>query len=249
MSNRYNYLLELGYSEKEVNSYTHKWNEGIISYIADYSANVMANMQYLKADFDADLLLKLPVFYPETFVMDPNEFKTYFDTLKSEFPNEYADIIEKQFWGYEGFDSVYITLDIIESESLYVPFLEIMSHDEAAIQEAIVSLRNPSTRLYKFIVMLNKAEIDISADDLSDGVLYDLEISKWEVLQNAEFLLEQEVDPEIIADMLWYCPYIMVGSVETLSEALIEQFGEEYAEVMREKSGDDDWGDILCELY
>ena len=69
------YLKKLGYSEKEIEKYDESWNENIISYLADNSDAVYENMNYLFKDFDKDLLLKLPVFYPETFALLPEVFR------------------------------------------------------------------------------------------------------------------------------------------------------------------------------
>lgn len=125
MERKFDYLSELGYSREDIVSYICSWNKNIITDLVDCHENVTANMKYIEDDFDSELLLKLPVFYPETFVMDPQVFKKHFDILKTEFPDEYADIIEKQFWEDDG------------TRENCVPILEVLSRGEVAVRAAL----------------------------------------------------------------------------------------------------------------
>ena len=145
MREEFYFLLELGYSEQDIDAYVESTWEGILSELSDYSYNVSENMQYVWDDFDRELLLSLVTFYWEAFVMSPEVFRERFELLKAAFPYEYDTIITDQYWGEEGddgdeFDSS--LKDTVPSESYYRAFLEVMPWGLEQTQEAIESLKN-----------------------------------------------------------------------------------------------------------
>lgn len=140
-------------------------------------------MSYIKEDIEKELLLKFSVFYPETFAMSHESFKECIDLIRRKLP-DYRDLFVKQFWGYEGTDSIYATEEEISDEMLYIPLLQVVGKsNEEQLRMAISSLKEPSQRLYKFIMMLNKElGMSLTAEDFPEGCLLDLDISKWEAL-------------------------------------------------------------------
>ena len=249
MDERFTYLLELGYTEDEIAGYSRCWADGILSYLAGNSYHVLQNMSYIKEDLERELLLKFPVFYPETFVMNHESFKKDIDLIRRELP-DYKELFVKQFWAYEGTDSIYATKEEISNEILYIPLLQVVGiGDENQLCIAISSLKEPSQRLYKFIMMLNKEfGMSLTAEDFPDDCLLDLEISKWEVLRNSEFLLAEGVSEDIVCRFYWSCPWVLTCSVEGLQATLQEDFGENYIEVICDYEDPDNLSDRLISL-
>ncbi len=246
---KYRYLKELGYSDSDIRSYSTAWNTGIMDYLQENKARVVENMRYLQTDFDKELLLKLPVFYPEAFVLSPDVFVQHFEILKKRFPDDYAEIIQKQFWSYDGYDARYVKESV---PVLYEPFLGMLHKDEETIKTAVESLGNLASRQYKFINMLRKdIGLDISTDDIPEDALLDLECGKWELMANAKALTEQGLNKELLSELLWHCPHILTYSTPELEDILSSRFGDTYIEVLNEKYEDDDekLGDDLCELF
>ena len=249
MDERFAYLLELGYTGDEIAEYSRCWAEGILSYLADNSYNVLRNMSYIKEDLERELLLKFPVFYPETFVMNHESFKKYIDLIRRELP-DYKELFVKQFWAYEGVDSIYAIKEEISNEILYIPLLQVVGMgDENQLCMAISSLKEPSQRLYKFIMMLNKElGVSLTAEDFPEDCLLDLEISKWEVLRNSEFLLAEGLSEDIVCRFYWSCPWLLTCSVEGLQATLQEEFGENYIEVICDYEDHDSLSERLISL-
>ena len=73
----FDYLKELGYSDKEIEDYSKSWADDIKQYLIEYKDEVVANMKYLQPYFkgEEDLLLKLPIFYASAFTMSEKTFK------------------------------------------------------------------------------------------------------------------------------------------------------------------------------
>lgn len=243
---QYSYLTELGYSDSDIHSYSTAWNKGILDYLEENKAHVLENMRYLQPDFDKELLLKLPVFYPNAFVLSSDVFVQRFEILKNSFPDDYVDIVQKQFWGYDGYDAAGGV------PVLYEPFLGMLHEDEETVKTAVESLTNPASRQYEFIIMLQKdIGIDISTDDIPEEELLDLECGKWEVLANAKTLTELGLTKDLLAELLWHCPHVLTYSTAELKNVLSRKFGDAYIEVLNEKyeNDDEDLGDDLCELF
>ena len=249
MDERFAYLLELGYTEDEIAEYSRCWAEGILSYLADNSYHVLRNMSYIKEDLERELLLKLPVFYPETFVTNHESFKKYIDLIRRDLP-DYKELFVKQFWGYEGTDSIYATKEEISNEILYIPLLQVVGvGDEEQLHIAISSLKEPSQRLYKFIMMINKKlGMTLTAEDFPEDCLLDLEISKWEVLRNSEFLISEGLPEDIVCQFYWGCPLLLTCSVEGLHSTLQDEFGEDYIEAICEYEDPDNLLERLFSL-
>ena len=244
MENKCKYLYELGYSEEQINGHLQRWNEGIISYLGENSDNVLENMKYISSYFDSSLLLKLSIFYSDTFVLSPHIFKERFDMLKNEFPQDFVDIVEKQFLGYDG-----SAMGAVDDDSLYIPYMASMSRGDQQIYKAIESIKNPHTRMYEFIVMLEKyVGINVLPEDIGEDILLDLEVSKWEVVHNAEYLVEKGLAVEQIEDILCYCPFAMMGSTGELEMYLVEAVGDDYVDAINEMSNEEFWIDKLCEI-
>ena len=249
MREAFDFLLELGYSEQDIDAYVESNYEGILSELADYSYNVSENMKYVWDDFDRELLLFLTTSYCEAFVMSPEVFRERFELLKAEFPYEYDAIIENQYWGDEGDEFEASLKDSVPSESYYRAFLEVMPWGLRQTQEAIESLKNPSARLYRFICRLNEEYgIPVSTEDVPEDQLLELERCKFEVFQNAEYLTDQGMPEEIIISILAHCPNIMTEATFQLQDTLVACFGDDYIEVMKRKATEDALEDILSDL-
>lgn len=245
----YHYLVDLGYSSSDVNAYCLAWNKGTLEYLLCNQENVSKNMLYLQTDFNKDLLLKLPVFYPSSFTLEPMVFIERFEKLKAVFPYDYAEIVEKQFWSYDGYDAVYITHAEGNSSVLYEPFLETLANGEESVKDAVASLTNPASRHYKFLIMLQKdIGLDVSADDIQEEYLLDLECGKWEVLRNAENLIKLGLTKDLLLELLWHCPYVFTYSTSEVESILSNHFGDNYVEVLHQKYDSENLGDELCEL-
>lgn len=246
----YHYLVDLGYSSSDINAYCLAWDKGILDYLSCNKEYVSKNMLYLQNDFDKDLLLKMPVFYPSSFALQPAVFCKRFEMLKTALPDEYVQIVEKQFWSYDGYDAVYITHAEETSSVLYEPFLEVLANGEESVKDAVMSLTNPTSRHYKFLIMLQKnIGLDVSADDVQEEYLLDLECGKWEVLRNAENLIELGLTKDLLLELLWHCPHILTYSAPELESVLSNHFGDNYIEVLRQKYDNEILGDELCELF
>lgn len=245
------FLGELGFSEKELSLYMLKCFDENFDFLADYSDNVILNLKYLQDSFNENLLLKFLIHYPQTFIMDPDLFKERFDLLKSEFPYSYDEIVEKQYWGYEGIDGTFGNgEDIPAPKWKFVPFLMSMAKDDEHVQKAIESLKHPRTRIYKFVEIFNwQGELDITVEDIADeDWLLDIEVYKWDILNNIEYLKKKKLPSDIIEDILYFCPHILMGSTMEVESVLVEHFGENYAQTMPEKADEGNWGDILYGL-
>ena len=245
----YHYLVDLGYSSSDINAYCLAWNKGILDYLSSNKEHVSKNMLYLQTAFNKDLLLKLPVFYPSSFALEPMVFIERFEKLKVAFPYDYAEIVEKQFWGYEGYDTVYVPHKEVANSVLYEPFLEVLANGDESVIDAVMSLTNPTSRHYKFLIMLQKnIGLDVSADDVQEEYLLDLECGKWKVLRNAENLIELGLAKDLLLELLWHCPHILTYSASELESVLSNYFGDNYIEVLHQKYDDEILGDELCGL-
>ncbi len=213
------YLNKLGYSDEEIEKYSHKWNNHIIEFLAENSEFVAANMEMLTTNFDKELLLKLPIFYSETFVSSPSLFESRINLLKNTFPDEWEEIIEKQFWGYDG----YIGTN-------YVPIMSILcSNDITDVEKSIVQLQNPSEIVFEFMILLSKKlSLNISTDGIIESLLWDLEVSKYEVEINAKFLVEKGLTNDLIEELIYNAPFLMMQSKLYVEKCLIKGFGEDY---------------------
>lgn len=218
------YLKKLGYSEKEIEKYAESWNENIISYLADNSDAVYENMNYLFKDFDKDLLLKLPVFYPETFALLPEVFRKRMSLFKAEFPDEWNEIVEKQFYGYDEIPG-----------TNYEPIMKVMgSYDDTCIAKAIEQLKNPQEIVFEFLVLLSKhIGIELSASDFYEDYLLSLEEAKFELVRNAEYLIELGLPVEIVELVITNAPYLMMLSKGEVKSRLIKGFGEDFISKMQ----------------
>lgn len=245
----YHYLAALGYSSSEINAYCLAWNKEILEYLLSNKEHVSKNMLYLQTDFDKDLLLKLPVFYPSSFALEPSVYIERFEKLKAAFPYDYAEIVKKQFFGYEGYDTVYVPHTKGTFSVLYEPFLEVLAIGEESVKDAVVSLSKPTSRHYKFLIMLQKdVGLNVSADDVQEEYLLDLECGKWEVLRNAENLIKRGLIKDLLQELLWHCPHILTCSTLELESALSNHFGDNYIEVLNQKYDSENLGDELCKL-
>lgn len=248
MDNKCKYLYELGYSEKYINDYLKKWNNDIISFLDEHSDSVLENIQYISSYFEPEILLKFPIFYPHTFVLKPSIFKERFEMLKNEFPQDFVDIVEKQFWGYEGFDSMYIKKNVVVDDIYYIPYMESMCRDNQQVHKAIESIKNPCRRIYKFLIMLEQDfGINVLPEDIED-MLLDLEVSKWEIEHNAKYLVEKGLAVETVKDILCHCPFIMMGSVNELEKTLVKTFGDNYVDTINKMLIDEFWVEKLYEI-
>lgn len=214
-----NYLKELGYTKNEIEGYSSSWNNNTIMYLAENSDYVSSNMRYLKDDFDHNLLLKLPIFYSETFTLSPELFEKRVVLLKNAFPDCWTDIVEKQFWGYCG----------IGSES-YRPIMSVLgSYDELYINESIKQLQNPQEIVFGFMLLLQKnLEIELSVDSLYDEILWDMKVSKYEIVRNANTLINQGLSKNMVCDIIAYAPYLMMLSESEVKTRLSKSFGKNY---------------------
>ena len=219
------YLYSLGYTEEKITNYSKYWAPEIIEYLAENSDYVAENMRYLQDDFEEDLLLKLPVFYPETFVLKPELFQERIRMLKDAFSYEWIDIIENQFWGYDGIPG-----------TNYKPIMRTLaSYDDADIQDAIKQLKNPYDITFEFMVLLSKdAGLEISAANFFEEDLWWIESSKYEVLRNAKLLLEKGLTKELVEDIICSAPYLMMLSEMEVKSRLRDGFGEEYITTMQD---------------
>lgn len=224
-----NYLKELGYSEDEISEYAKSWNNGIISYLAENSENVSRNMTYLMNELDKDILLKFPVFYSSTFTISPELFEERMMKLKSAFPDEWVDIIEKQFWGYDGIKG-----------TDYEPIMRSMgSYDDSDVEKAIEQFKNPQSITFEFIVLLSeRIGISLSAEDFPEYSLLDLEVAKYEVVRNAEYLTEAGLPMELVKRVICNAPYLMMLSELEVQVRLSEGFGENFISRMQELDED-----------
>lgn len=221
------YLQALGYSEKEIADYSKSWAQDIIEYLAENSDYVFKNMRYLQDDFSKDLLLKLPVFYPDTFAISPIRFKEKMTMLKNAFPDEWKKIIEQQFWAYSGI-----------AESTYEPILEVFgSNDDSALEKAIEQLKNPDTITFEFLVELSKeVGINVSPNDIlcDETYLWFLEESKNEIVTNAKYLIGKGLSKDTVEQIICSTPDLMMLPRLEVEAKLEEGFGENYITSMED---------------
>lgn len=236
MTTDLSYLKELGYSYDEIQSYQQSWADGILSFLSENQTYVLENMRFLQNDFDADLLLKLPVFYPEAFALAPQDFQRHLQKLQSAFQWDWKDIIENQFWGYDGADGKYMKGSIVFNQTLYEPFLETMgTNDEKKIAEALQSLQDPTSRIYKFIVMLRlDAGIDLTPQDFPEDCLLFLEVCKYELQSNVNFMQNKHLPESVLIEIFASNPMLLCGSELELEESLKSVFGDDYVQTMSE---------------
>ena len=248
MENNCDFLTDLGYTKEDIAGYVESRAEKIVSRVAANRDNVLENLRYLQDDFfDADVLLNMAFCY-EAFTMNTDSFRHAVDLLKNDFPYEYADIMEQQFSGYDGIADRYAA-KAKKPVTLYLPFLEVVPLGEDAVREAVESLKYPSTRVYGFVVILNEElGLGISAEDVPEDCLLDLEALKWEVLASAKELVKQGFPKNIIADMLQYCPRILMEPTHILQRVLQNHFGENYIVAMQVKAMEEDWVEKLQEM-
>lgn len=218
------YLRELGYGTEEIEEYSRSCNDSAISYLAENKDSVLENMKYLRPFFNKELILKFLFFYKDAFTISPELFKKRIDLFRKSFPDDWTDIIEKQFWGYDGIYG-----------SNYQPFLDVLgSYKESDITHAIHQLENPNTITFEFIVLLKKAVgIELSADYFYEEWLLDLEVSKYEVLGNTKYLLDKGLSKEVVEDILTQAPFLMMLSELEVNKRLVEGFGENYVKTMQ----------------
>lgn len=230
------YLLSLGYSEKDISEYEHQWAEGILEFLSANQTNVIENMRFLQQDFEPDLLLRLPVFYPDAFALEPQDFSKHVSALKTAFPYDWSDIIEGQFWGHDGVDIIYMRNDVVKNRILYQPFLETVgTNRESDVMEALHSLQSPSSRIYKFIVMLRKdTGLDLTAEDFPEETLMEMEQWKYEVVGNVRALQKKGVMESVIRTILWCNPMMLWCSTSYLDNVLRSSFGDNYVGTMEE---------------
>ena len=232
------YLRELGYTEEEIRAHEQAWAEGILEYLSDNRENVLENMRALRDGIDRRLLPKLTVYYPEAFVLPPARFRRHLSVLQAAFPDAWAEIIKKQFWADDGTDPVYMTAETVGDGVDSRPFLETVGADDArAVEEAVRSLKEPSTRVYKFIEMLRiDAGLDVTAEDIPEECLQDLEVGRYEVADCVAFLQVQNVPDAAIREILTCNPLLLFATEAELDERLRAAFGERYAETLESLS-------------
>lgn len=230
------YLFSLGYTEEDLREYESHWAKGILDFLSANQTNVVENMRFLQKDFEPDLLLRLPVFYPNAFAIEPQDFSKHISTLKTIFPDDWAIIIEDQFRSFEGTDGIYMTDDVVNNHILYQPFLETVgTNRESDVMEALHSLQAPSSRIYKFIVMLRQdTGLDLTAEDFPEETLLNLEQTKYEVVDNVRALQEKGMPESAIRTILWCNPMILWCSTSYLDNLLRSSFGDNYVEAMKE---------------
>lgn len=219
------YLRELDYSTEEIEEYSQNWNDSIIRFLAENKDIVLENMKYLCPFFNKELILKFPVFYTDSFTISPKLFKERIDLFRKSFPDNWINIIEKQFWGYDGICG-----------SNYRPFLRVLgSYIDSDINDAIHQLKNPGTITFEFIVLLKKeVGIELSADCFFEEWLLEIEMSKYEVLRNAKYLLDKGLSRKVVEDLLTQTPFLMMLSELEVNKRLVDGFGENYIETMQE---------------
>ena len=244
------YLFSLGYTEEDLREYEASWADGIIAFLSANQANVIENMRFLRQDFESDLLLRLPVFYPDAFALEPQDFSKHVSALKAAFPYDWSDIIEGQFSGFDGMDGTYMTEDVVKNRILYQPFLETVgTNRESDVMEALRSLQAPSSRIYKFIVMLTKETgLDLAAEDFPEETLLDLEQAKYEVVDNVCALQKKGMTESVIRTILWCNPMMLWCSTSYLDNVLRSSFGDNYVETMEEKMNSGQLEDALYSI-
>lgn len=235
---KFNYLLDLGYSTEEIEDYSNHWNPGIIEFLLENAENVSKNMSYLLSYFSKDFVLRLTIFYPDSFSISPECFQDRICALQQAFPEEWKEIIEKQFWGYNGIPG-----------SNYKPFLYTVGvYDDAVYKNAIEMLQNPERIVFEFMVLLSRdVGIEVLADSFFEDDLWNLECSKYEVVRNAKHLISEGLTLCMVEDMLYNAPYLMMLSEIEITERLKKAFGEEYIAEMKEMD-DDSFLDKLEEI-
>lgn len=239
MDDKFTFLNELGYTEEEVESWKNDWNPYIVEYLGNNAKTVMKNMQFVKEDFEKELLLKFIIFYCDSFSMDSDKFSLYVTQLKEALPDEWRDILVEQFWGYEGY-GVYVGQNDID-KILYEPFLEtIASQDQEKIDKSIHSLVHPEERDYQFIIMLNKiCGLNISTEDFDEDCLFSLERFKHEVVDCVKELLAVGVYEDAVMQIMWINPYLLENGWHWLKIVFQKEFGEEWIDYLNERSEDE----------
>lgn len=223
-----NYLKRLGYTEQEIEEYTRSWNENNISYLSENENSVSENMNYMMAYFDKDLVLKLSVFYSSTFVLSPLLFKKRIQLLRNAFPDDWIEIIKKQFWGYDGIPG-----------TNYEPIMRVMgAYDDSDVERAIKQLKNPQNIIFEFIVLLKDVGIELSAADFYEEFLMDLEESKYEVVRNAKTLVKIGISIEVVESIITNAPFLVMLSEMEVIERLRNRFGENYKDIINEMEED-----------
>lgn len=247
MKNEFNKLIELGFSHESLEDIEESWNSGIVDYISQNIDTVCKNIKFIINDFSKDQILKFCKFYSDSFAISNTDFKKYIKLLKKSCDDSWQDIIINQFRGYNGYDD-YIPFGTVD-RFIYEPYLSIIStQNEDGIAKSIDSICNTEKRIYSFIVMLNKDfDLGIENTDFSDYKLSELECGKYEVLYNAENLLSMGLTKDALIDLLVFCPY-MVETEESLTERLIEKFGNNYIKKMNSKEEKYELEDMLLSM-
>lgn len=232
MENLTDYLTDLGYTGEEIEAYEQTWATGILTCLSFHRYNVAENMRFLQPDVDRELLLKLPVFFPDSFALEPVVFKKRVGLLKKAFPDKWTDIIEWQFYAYDGTDA-----EAVSEPWLRLPFLEIVGMDsDDAAEKAVESLKHPGTRVYLFTSMLEKETgLPFSTDDFPETCLVELEEQRYQLADNVRFLMKRQLSEDLLRQILWLCPSpLLYDSEEELDGVLSEAFGDDYPTEMEE---------------
>ena len=222
------YLKHLGYSQNEIQSYANSWNTNIILYLAENSDSVSENMNFIKKEFDKDLLLKLPIFYPDSFVLPPMYFRERMQLFKDSFPDDWVEIIEQQFWGYEG-----------RPGTNYRPIMMEMASSDG-LNKAIKQLENPEDITFEFMIMLSEGVgIELYADDFNDlELLLEMEVFKHEIIRNSKHLIGLGLSRDIVEGIIRNEPYLMMLSELEVVGRLRDKFGEDFINEMSKMDED-----------
>jgi hypothetical protein len=250
MKEKCEYLWKLGFSEETINHYMKRWFEENFDFLYNYKENVYLNLKCMQESFSENLLMKFLIHYPQTFIMDPVLFEERFNLIKTEFPDVYDEIIEGQYWGYDGIDGTFGGETPPEPAWNSIPYLMSMARKDEDVKNAIESLKHPRTRVYRFVQDFDwQCEIDVTAEDIADeDWLLDIERFRWDMVHNITSLKNKKMPKEIIEDIVYFCPHILMDAETQVESILVEHFGENYVETMQKKAEEENWGDILYGL-
>lgn len=232
------YLKQLGYTEIELEQYLNNWNNNIILVLSNNKDTVLKNMQLIKNEFDKDLLIKLPIFYVDTFCMTHSIFQERLNILKSTLSN-WKEIVIEQFYGCD---------EMAEAE--YQPVLKAMgSYDIKIFYDSLNFLSLDNDKKYEFMVLLEReAGIDINRNDFINDDLYSYEVNKHEIVENAIMLVNEGFPKDIIKDMIANNLDIFCYSKDGLKAALIKAYGIDYHKRIIEESDSGRLADSFIEL-
>ncbi len=238
---RLSFFTELGYKPEEVEELYGSCSRCISEYLEYNHLSVYENLKCIQGHIDKHLLLKMPILYPDAFCLKPTLFAKRINALKEVIPDDgWAGLLTKQVygcWGKNGYN-----------RTNYRPFLEVLALSDEDVQNELDLLAHPDRIIFDFMEQLKEVGIEVEHVILYNNLLWDLEVSRFQLVENAVALLGEGLDRFIIEDIIIYAPLMLTLPKTEVHERLIKGFGDDYVRGIINAYINENFEDIIEEI-